>query len=104
MTRVDDRRPGVTAAGFAVTVALLLAVVFAYQVDVFTSWAGGEYAYLFLAVAIAAVVTGAGLQGVQRPSPWRPFGVGLLLGGSAGILFTVALVIVFWYALSNLTF
>ena len=108
MTDLDHRRrrPGVAFAGFAVTGGLLLAVVFAYQLDVLAGvgWAGGEYANVFVLTAIGAVVAGAGLQALRRTSPWRPFGFGVLLGGAAGVLFTLAMFLVFWWAFSNYTF
>jgi hypothetical protein len=102
---VHRRRPGVAFAGFAVAAVALLAVVLAHRVRAFADagWAGGEYATAFACVAIGAVVAGAGLQTVRRPSRWQRFGVGLLVGGSAGVLFTAAAVVTVLYAFSRLT-
>jgi hypothetical protein len=106
MSEVEHRRsPGVAFAGFAVAGVLLVAVLLAFQLRVFArfGWAGSEYAYLFLGIAVGAAVIGAVLRAAGHSSPWRPLGLGLLLGGAAGVLFTISMM-VFWYAFSNFTF
>lgn len=94
-----------TVAGFAVPFALLTAVVLGYRADFLggVGWAGGEYAYAFVAVAIGAVVAGVVLQLVDRRSPWRRFGTGMLLGGGLGVVFVAVAIGLFWYAFANVT-
>lgn len=97
------KRPGVAFAGFLLPCLLLLAVVLAYQAEYLSGlgWRGGEYAYAFLGVALGAALAGGLLKLVQRGSPWRSFGSGLLLGGTLGVVLTIVIIVLFVIALSR---
>ncbi|GHF06668.1 hypothetical protein GCM10017786_45300 [Amycolatopsis deserti] len=95
----EDRRPGVAFVGFAFTAALLIALVAAMSQDLVAGWHGGEYAELFLGIALGAVLAGIVLR-LARP-PWKSLGTGLVLGGTFGLAAALAIGVMLLVAFSQ---
>ncbi|GLY53053.1 hypothetical protein [Lentzea sp. NBRC 102530] len=95
---------GAGMAGFATILGLLALLFLAMQSDVGRSvgFLGGQYAYSFFWLALAAVVAGVVLK-VRAPAPWASFGTGLIIGGTFGVVLLIAFFVLLAYALSNLS-
>lgn len=90
--------------GFFAPVTLLVLVLVAYTNGYIAGWKGGEYAYAFVIVAVGAALVGGVLRLVAPQTRLRSFGMGMFLGGTLGVLITIAVVALLTAALSNLTF
>ncbi|MDX8048667.1 hypothetical protein SK571_04695 [Lentzea sp. BCCO 10_0798] len=103
MTEIDRGRLA-ALAGFATTTVLLVLTVVAFLNDALESfgWQGGEYAYSFIWIALGSAIAGLVVK-VAAPAPWRSAGTGMALAGTVGVVVVITLVIVFMWALSNLT-
>ncbi|MGW5055319.1 hypothetical protein [Actinokineospora sp. NPDC004072] len=95
-----QKRPGIAAAGFLAAVGLLALTVLAFRADLVAGWRGGEYATLFLGVAMGSLLLGAGLR-LGRPR-WASFGSGLLIGGALGVVSAIAVVVAIAVAWSRM--
>ncbi|MET1075536.1 MAG: hypothetical protein ABWY11_23005 [Umezawaea sp.] len=100
---MSDRgtHPGAKFAGFALPLLLIALLVAAHSHDYFGSlgWNGGEYLSAMAWTVVGVLVVGAAL--LAAPRAWHSLGVGMLLGGSAGVLLGLVLLVLVGVALSR---
>ncbi|WP_106190770.1 hypothetical protein [Umezawaea tangerina] len=100
---MPTRRPhlAVKAAGFALPLLLIALLVVAYDHDCFGSlgWDGGEYLSAMAWTDVGVLFVGAAL--LAAPAAWRSLGVGMLVGGSAGILLGIAFLALLMVAIAR---
>lgn len=83
--------------GFALPTASSTMLLVTCYLD---GWRSGEYAKAFLAVVFGSLVLGCTLAAFT-PRSWRAFGVGLAIGGGAGMAVIIVVVVWFIWVLSN---
>jgi hypothetical protein len=92
---MSGREPhlGAKFTGFALPLGLIALLMVAYGHDSFGSlgWDGGEYLSAMVWAVVGVLLVGACL--LAAPSAWRSLGVGMLIGGSAGILLGLAFLV-----------
>ena len=103
MTEIDRGRLA-ALAGFATSAVLLVLTFTAFLTDAMRSlgWQGGEYAYSFVWIALGSAIAGLVVK-VAAPAPWRSAGTGMALAGTVGVVVVITLIVVFVWALSNLS-
>ncbi|WNV88389.1 hypothetical protein [Umezawaea sp. Da 62-37] len=100
---MSDSRPhrGTKFTGFALPLVLIALLVVAHGHDYFGSlgWDGGEYLAAMAWTVVGVLVIGGVL--LAAPPVWRSLGVGMLIGGSAGVLLGLALLVLVGVAVSR---
>lgn len=96
-----EPHPGVKFTGFALPLVLIALLMVAYGHDYFGSlgWDGGEYLSAMAWTVVGVLLVGACL--LAAPTAWRSLGVGMLIGGSAGILLGFAFLVLVMVALAR---
>ncbi|MEO6089013.1 MAG: hypothetical protein ABIQ18_38460 [Umezawaea sp.] len=92
---MSGREPhlGAKFTGFVLPLVLIALLMVAYGHDYFGSlgWGGGEYLSAMVWTVVGVLLVGACL--LAAPRAWRSLGVGMLIGGSAGILLGLAFLV-----------